>query len=117
MNTQTQALQLADDLENPTIQSGALRHIVAAELRRLHQSEREGWRYADELQQELKIADELLTKALNQEACIVALKTALERSAAAMELEMKGYADRHERLMPIVHAARAAIAKATGDKA
>jgi len=33
---QPTALRLADALDNPTIQAGAIRHEIAAELRRLH---------------------------------------------------------------------------------
>jgi len=39
---------------------------------------------------------------------VEAMKQALE----AMELEMKGYAAKHDRLMPAAHAIRAAIAEA-----
>jgi hypothetical protein len=48
------ALRLADDLEHPAGSSGVYRDKAAAELRRLHQSEKEAWRYADELEQERK---------------------------------------------------------------
>ena len=59
------ALVLADALDNPTIQAGAIRHEIAAELRRLHQSEREGWRYAAELEQQQKADEALLRQALD----------------------------------------------------
>ena len=54
---QPEALVLADLLdtvifERPT--EDELAKDAAAELRRLHQSEREGWRYANELEQERK---------------------------------------------------------------
>lgn len=64
MKEQPEALRLADKLEDDQqgIDLGAegmgwgpsatARTQAAAELRRLHQSEREGWRYADELEQE-----------------------------------------------------------------
>jgi uncharacterized UPF0160 family protein len=51
MTAQHKALQLADLLET----AGRLWEDEAAEeLRRLHQSEKEAWRYADELEQERK---------------------------------------------------------------
>jgi hypothetical protein len=51
--TQPEALRLADELDWRYEVSPVLPQ-AAAELRRLHQSEREGWRYADELEQERK---------------------------------------------------------------
>jgi hypothetical protein len=50
------ALVLADELD-AIPDTGAdpdMLNEAAAELRRLHQSEREGWRYADELEQDRK---------------------------------------------------------------
>ena len=51
------ALRLADALEQQ-FPIGTAQHYLdgeaAVELRRLHQSEREGWRWADELEQERK---------------------------------------------------------------
>jgi hypothetical protein len=47
-NTQSKALRMALDLEALDLDD------IAAELRRLNQSEREGWRHADELEQERK---------------------------------------------------------------
>lgn len=50
-NTQPKALHLADAYEA----TGLRGHLdTAIELRRLHQSETEAWRYADELEQERK---------------------------------------------------------------
>ncbi len=55
MKQQPVALQFAYMLEDESFE-----HLpvslsnIAAELRRLHQSETEGWRYADELEQERK---------------------------------------------------------------
>ncbi len=51
MNKQSEALRLADILES---WKGAVSNEAAAELRRLHQSEREAWRYSNELEQEHK---------------------------------------------------------------
>ena len=48
---QPEALRLADLLE---INDTPLNMTAAEELRRLHQSQREGWRYAAELEQERK---------------------------------------------------------------
>ena len=57
MTEQPTALLLAEKLEQQFPVGTAQRYLdgeAAAELRRLHQSEREGWRYADELEQERK---------------------------------------------------------------
>lgn len=52
---QPEALSISNRLKNQQQPlSLALREKAAAELRRLHQSEREGWRYANELEQERK---------------------------------------------------------------
>lgn len=48
-----QALRLADALDAACILAPDASREAAAELRRLHQSEREGWRHADELKQDL----------------------------------------------------------------
>ena len=50
MTKQPEALRLADALDI----GHYLPATIAAELRRLHQSETEGWRYADELEQDRK---------------------------------------------------------------
>jgi len=52
MTEQTKAQRLADNLIKHL--GGNTANDAAAELRRLEQSEREGWRYADELEQERK---------------------------------------------------------------
>lgn len=52
MTTQPEALRLAEWIEGDMSCQGDAE--IAAELRRLHQSEREGWRYATELEQERK---------------------------------------------------------------
>ncbi len=60
---QPEALRLADVIDRL-----GLGDDIAVELRRLHQSEREGWRYADELEQERKRLQKVnadLIKALN----------------------------------------------------
>lgn len=49
---QPEALRLAYALEQGTFLLSVERDATAAELRRLHQSEREGWRHAAELEQE-----------------------------------------------------------------
>lgn len=54
MTEQPEALRLADQMLHYWDERGPDAEEVAAELRRLHQSEREGWRYADELEQERK---------------------------------------------------------------
>ena len=55
MNTQPEALRLATILQTSGWQPTQQEFLeAAAELRRLYQSEREGWRYADELEQERK---------------------------------------------------------------
>jgi hypothetical protein len=59
MKTQPEALRLADLIDKVPYRGT---HEAAAELRRLHQSEREGWRHADELEQE-----RLRLKAVNAE--------------------------------------------------
>ena len=51
---QPEALRLADHMEISASHASSVREKAAAELRRLHQSEREGWRHADELEQERK---------------------------------------------------------------
>ena len=61
------ALLLAEKLEQQ-FPLGTAQHYLdgeaAAELRRLHQSEREGWRYAKELEHERKELSALLRQAL-----------------------------------------------------
>ncbi len=53
MNTeQPLAIALADELDR--FGTPVWRRWCSTELRRLHQSEREGWRYSDELEQERK---------------------------------------------------------------
>ncbi len=72
MNTQPEALRLAESLEADfKSDSHNFDDMIqaAAELRRLHQSEREGWRHADELEQErqrLKAVNADLLKACKQ---------------------------------------------------
>ncbi len=69
MNTKPTALLLAEKLEQQ-FPLGTAQHYLdgeaAAELRRLHQSEREGWRYAKELEHERKELSALLRQALEQ---------------------------------------------------
>ncbi len=61
MSTQPEALQLADWARS---YNTTMHNRCAAELRRLHQSEREGWRYAKELEHERKELSALLRQAL-----------------------------------------------------
>jgi hypothetical protein len=56
MNKQPEALRLADRLTTPYTE---VNREAATELRRLHQSETEGWRYADELEQDRKRLSEV----------------------------------------------------------
>ena len=57
---QPEALGLADRLSTGIIdREGYDTLAAAAELRRLHQSECEGWRYAAELDQDLRLAHEV----------------------------------------------------------
>ncbi len=67
MNTKPTALLLDEKLEQQ-FPLGTAQHYLdgeaAAELRRLHQSEREGWRYAKELEHERKELSALLRQAL-----------------------------------------------------
>ncbi len=71
---QPEALRLADEFESTKSYLGAK---AAAELRRLHQSEREAWRYADELEQERKRLHEVnaelmqIFKRIRFEQCFV----------------------------------------------
>jgi len=62
MSTQPEALQLADWARS---YNTTMHNRCAAELRRLHQSEREGWRYAKELEHERKELSALLRQALD----------------------------------------------------
>ena len=56
MTKQPTALRLADAIDYPDVLLG---NEAAAELRRLHQSEKEGWRYAAELEQDRKRLHEM----------------------------------------------------------
>ena len=87
---QPEALRLADDLVKHL--GGNTAHQAADELRRLHQSEREGWRYANELEQERNRLHEVNAELV--EACKAALSD-----------------DK-----PYIEKCRAAIAKATGEQ-
>ena len=70
--TDTEALIRTANLPRPLVLAEALERTMqwplhgkaADELRRLHQSEREGWRYADELEQQQKADEALLRQAL-----------------------------------------------------
>ena len=80
MKTQPKALRLADALDERRVTRWVHATVetpqasgysvdaecaqAAAELRRLHQSEREGWRYAKELEHERKELSALLRQAL-----------------------------------------------------
>ena len=91
MNKQPEALRLADDLQSGHFEMAM---FAAEELRRLYQSEREGWRWADELEQERR-----RLHAVNEE-----LLGALEEYVNADPVD--------DALNPRKRKARAAIAKA-----
>ena len=82
---------------------GAMCQEAAAELLRLKQSEREGWRYADELEQERK-----RLHALNQEL-LKACRTIVDAFDALPQSDQA----RHSRLH--INTARSAIANASGN--
>jgi chromosome segregation ATPase len=88
MNAQPEALRLADWLDGSSNGPMDAKHKAAAELRRLHQSEREGWRYADELDQERKRLHEenKLLEASN--ASLREQNTALDAELAATERQV-----------------------------
>lgn len=103
MNTQPTALRLADALTELDAQFShpGICGEAAAELRRLHQNEREGWRYADELEQERKRLHEV-----NQEL-LEALQTIMGDGDHGQSMT---WTERCQQ-------ARAAILKATGEQA
>lgn len=82
---QPETLLIADDMDDIG------EHQAAAELRRLHQSEREGWRYVGELEQERKRLSEV-----NAEL-VEAVKAALSDD------------------QPYIERCKAALVKATGE--
>ena len=85
---QPKALRLADEFESTKSYLGAK---AAAELRRLHQSEREGWRYVGELEQERKRLSEVTAE------LVEAVKAALSDD------------------QPYIERCKAALVKATGE--
>jgi hypothetical protein len=94
MSAQAKALQLADLLETV----GRLWEDEAAEeLRRLHQSEKEAWRYADELEQERK-------------RLIKAAEMALEALEITWATEC-GFFDNRDKITGSVKALRQALAE------
>lgn len=101
ISTQPEALRLADLLADwakdyaTTDFDCDMGDQAAAELRRLHQSEREGWRYADELERDRKRLEKERAEALK--ACKLFIKAV---SQAQFD--------------ECVRVARAAIAKAEG---
>lgn len=101
MNTQPTALRLADAL-NASNSNGKMCDEAAAELRRLHQTEREGWRYADELEKERKRLERV-----NQE---------LMEALVECERYGKGYTNRKESYLPpfVRSKIQTALAKARG---
>ena len=66
---QQKAIRLADELINTPFR--ITRYEAAAELRRLHKSEREGWRYADELEQERKRLHEVNAELVDALDCLM----------------------------------------------
>lgn len=110
---QPEALRLARLLEDNT-QYLTLADAVkaAAELRRLHQSEREGWRYADELEQERKRLNETnaeLVELLQQSRKHLPI-------AAASWNEEPEYAIHVKAVLALVADIDAAISKAAGEQ-
>ena len=92
------SLKLADGLEKIY----GLK-VEAAELRRLHQSEKEGWRHADELEQDRKRLHEVNAELVE-----------IVKAVAHIDVDF-GYGEYC--LEPHhIEAARAAIAKATGEQ-
>jgi hypothetical protein len=83
-------------------------HKAAAELRRLHQSEREAWRYAAELEQDRKRLHEVNAK--------------LVEALRLMNIECQhlhhAKKDQHgyDVACPVVERIKASIAKATGEQ-
>jgi multidrug resistance efflux pump len=95
---QPKALELADFLDH--LQGCA---EAADELRRLHQSEKEGWRHADELEQDRKRLHEVNAELVE-----------IVKAVAHIDVDF-GYGEYC--LEPHhIEAARAAIAKATGEQ-
>jgi multidrug resistance efflux pump len=92
---QPEALRLADLLSDRDFGSFTANNLMdkaAAELRRLHQSEKEGWRYAKELDQERNRLE-----GINAEL-VEAVKAALSDD------------------QPYIEKCKAAIAKVTGEQ-
>lgn len=89
--TQPNALRLAEDLQlNGEYCPENVYLEAAAELRRLHQSEREGWRYADEVEQERKTLQAMLSQEREEsEARIAALEGAIKAMAHGITGEQK----------------------------
>lgn len=99
MTEQPEALRLAERLDDFAAASmfefyAEELNDAAAELRRLHQSEREGWRYADELEQERKRLHsvnaqllEALERLVNDEEYWDAMANARAAIAAAKEMK------------------------------
>lgn len=87
MTKQTEAQRWAGILEHQARYDGPTdyKHKAAAELRRLEQSEREGWRYADELEQERKRLSNL-----NAELVEALSKAADQLTVAAIVLKSNG---------------------------
>jgi len=97
---QPEALRLADELETVAgTGDHKASYKAAAELRRLHQSEREGWRYAEELEQERKRLNEA------NQAMLEALK---KISRTEYHIETPPTESLEEKMRQI---ARAAVAK------
>jgi hypothetical protein len=92
MTDQPEALRLTDLLveylgaDHPAVRA------ISAELRRLYQSEREGWRYADELEQERKRLHE------ENAAMLKALRVAVLALAHANEAAPGLYDDAYNKV-------------------
>lgn len=107
---QPEALRLADALEHgsPMLMRAIDVDEAAAELRRLHQSEQEGWRYASELEEERKRlheANQAMLEALKE------LKSAVNSAITCGDWVVDGACDPDACLRRV----EAAIAKATGE--
>jgi len=97
IDKQPEALRLAEQLNKEivrTVELDMMHHQAAAELRRLYESEREGWRYADELEQDRKRLHEVNAELVE-----------------ALSAVIRGVPDTWEG----VQKAKAALRKATGE--
>ncbi len=116
MDKQPKALELADFLDH--LQGCA---EAAAELRRLHQSEKEGWRHADELEQDRKRLHEVNTELVESLKELLfeeeTQDNGLTEAVLMSDDEFKKFMRESVRSYELAkEKARAAIAKATGEQ-